>query len=115
MKPEDLEKNAVLVNAGNIEFNEICGKPLDEFKNEFTKLVSAITVDRLEGSVFVSISAGCETEDDYHPPELSVFYYRPMTEAELAQKKRIADDWGAHLKNQRRQQYLELKKEFEAE
>lgn len=115
MKPENFEKNAVLVNAGNIEFNEIVGKPLDEFKNEFTKLVSAITVDRLEGSVFVSISAGCEAEDDYHPPELSVFYYRPMTEAELAQKKRIADDWEVHLKNQRRQQYLKLKQEFEAE
>ena len=105
----------MLVNAGNIEFNEIGGKPLDEFKNEFTKLVSAITVDRLEGSVFVSISAGCATEDGYQLPELSVFYYRPMTEAELAQKKRIADDWEVHLKNQRRQQYLKLKQEFEAE
>jgi hypothetical protein len=38
-----------------------------------------------------------------------------MTEAELAQKKRIADDWEVHLKNQRRQQYLKLKQEFEAE
>ena len=115
MKLEDFEKNAVRVHAGNIKFNEINGKPLDEFKNEFTKLVSAITLDRLEGSVFVSISAGCEAEDDYHPPELSVFYYRPMTEAELAEKKRIDDDWELHLKNQRRQQYLKLKQEFEAE
>ena len=115
MKLEDFEKTAVRVHAGNIEFNEIVGKPLDEFKNEFTKLVSAIAADRLEGSVFVSISAGCETEDDYHPPELSVFYYRPMTEAELAQKKRIADAWDVHLKKQRWQQYLKLKQEFEAE
>ena len=115
MKLEDFEKTAVRVHAGNIEFNEIVGKPLDDFQAEFTKLVGAIPLDRLEGSVFVSISAGCETEDDYHPPKLSVFYYRPMTEAELAQKKRIADVWDLHLKNQRRQQYLKLKQEFEAE
>lgn len=115
MKPEDFENTAVLVRAGNIEFNEITAKPLDEFKNEFTKLVGAITLDRLEGSVFVTISAGCGAEDDYHPPELSVFYYRPMTETELAQKKRIADAWEVHLKKQRRQQYLKLKQEFEAE
>ena len=115
MKLEDFEKNAVRVDAGNIKFNEIVGKPLDDFQAEFTKLVGAIASDRLEGSVFVRIYAGYETEDDYHPPELSVFYYRPMTEAELAQKKRVADAWDVHLKNQRRQQYLKLKQEFEAE